>query len=308
MSEFQYFQANQRTPTAQVSPERTLSEVGVVLPSDEQLRNLAGAAAFKRAQAYVRSGAVEITAFQKTRVEAVVSGTDDYDVTLNLADDAEHSRCTCPAFDEGAFCKHLVATAIVARNSAHESGGVRDNQAPASNEASPPDESPDSDLRTFLGKQPAARLAGWLADLADSNTAIEKRLRVYQAQSDPRALRAALGKLLRAPRFLDWRRSRDFARELDPVIDILSDIAATDPANGVALFEHALTRLFKIYEQCDDSGGDIGDRMREIADRFLKCLASQPNGATRAKALLALQRVDSWELLPVKKLSITHIS
>jgi hypothetical protein len=272
------------------------------LPSDEQLKELAGTAAFKRAHAYVRSGAVEITVLQETHVEAVVCGTDDYDVTLNLAEDAEHSMCTCPAFGEGAFCKHLVATAMVARNSAYESAEMHDNPAPTSSEAPSSDDSPDSDLRTFLGKQPAARLAGWLADLADSDPAIEKRLRVYQAQSDPRALRAALGKLLRAPRFLDWRRSRAFARELDPVVAILSDIAATDPANGVALFEYALMRLFKIYEQCDDSGGDIGDRMREIADRFIKCLALQPNGVARAKSLLALQRVDGWDLLPVKKI------
>jgi tetratricopeptide (TPR) repeat protein len=191
---------------------------------------------------------------------------------------------------------------MVARNSANESAGMQDSQASSASEAPSSDESPDSDLRTFLGKQSAARLAGWLADLADSDSAIEKRLRVYQAQSDPRALRAALGKLLRAPRFLDWRRSRAFARELDPVVDILSDIAASDPANGVALFEYTLMRMFKIYEQCDDSGGDIGERMQDIAGRFLKCLALQPSGVARAKSLLALQRVDGWDLLPVKKI------
>ncbi len=73
---------------------------------------------FKRAQSYVRSGAVEITARSDTQIDAIVSGTEDYSVRLLVGGREAESHCTCPAFAKGIFCKHLIATAIVVRDHA----------------------------------------------------------------------------------------------------------------------------------------------------------------------------------------------
>ena len=128
------------------------------------------------------------------------------------------------------------------------------------------------------------------------------RLRVYQSQHSPRELRKALGRLLRAPRFLDWRASRKFARDLDPVIELLAELTSTEAHNGIELYEYALTRVFKIYEQSDDSGGDIGHRIRELVRRYLCSLVrSTPASTARAKALFELQREDQWGFLPIEE-------
>ena len=268
------------------------------LPTDAQLRELSDSASFKRAQSYVRSGVVEITARLDTQIDAIVSGTEDYSVRLLLGGREAESHCTCPAFAKGIFCKHLIATAIVARDHATtEDEAAADSGTPRSATTTA-----DSDLHVFLAAQPAERLAGWLTDLAETDPAIERRLRVYQSQHSPRALRKALGRLLRAPRFLDWRASRKFARDLDPVIELLAELTGTDAHNGIELYEYALTRMFKIYEQSDDSGGDIGDRIRELVRRYLDSLVrSTPADASRAKALFELQREDQWSFLPIKE-------
>ena len=79
-------------------------------------------------------------------------------------------------------------------------------------------------------------------------------------------------------------------------------MAGTDAHNGIELYEYALTRLFKIYEQSDDSGGDIGERIRELVRRYLDSLVRRtPAGTARAKAIFELQREDQWSFLPIKE-------
>ncbi len=166
------------------------------LPTDAQLQQRSDSASFKRAQSYVRSGAVEITAHLNTQIEAIVSGTEDYSVRLLLGGREAESHCTCPAFAKGMFCKHLIATAIVARD--HST--TEDDTSAGSDIPSTSNATAASDLRGFLAAQPAERLAGWLTRFADTDPAIERRRRVYQSQHSPRELRKALSRVLRAPR------------------------------------------------------------------------------------------------------------
>jgi uncharacterized Zn finger protein len=168
-------------------------------PSDESLARIAGATTFKRARAYANSGAVDITQRTDREVLALVTGQDEYQVKVSRLDFEGRSSCTCPAFDRGALCKHVVATAIVARD------GAPDIE---------PEAGPEDGLRDFLARQPAQQLATWLTELAESDPTIAKRLRVYQVRQNPAALRKALAQLLRPPSFLDWRRSRAYAQEL----------------------------------------------------------------------------------------------
>jgi len=256
-------------------------------PSDESLARIAGATTFKRARAYANSGAVDITQRTDREVLALVTGQDEYQVKVSRLDFEGRSSCTCPAFDRGALCKHVVATAIVARD------GAPDIE---------PEAGPEDGLRDFLARQPAQQLATWLTELAESDPTIAKRLRVYQVRQNPAALRKALAQLLRPPSFLDWRRSRAYAQELEPVVDTLASLGAADPVNGRELYEYALTRLFKIYARSDDSGGDIEDRVRLIASDYLQLLAAMPpGGAPSAKTLLKIQQMDDWMMVPVER-------
>ena len=83
----------------------------------EALRRLAGAA-FARGEAYHREGRVEIfSAIEPRRVLAQVTGTEDYRVNLLGKGETIKGECTCPAFGDYGFCKHMVATGLAANES-----------------------------------------------------------------------------------------------------------------------------------------------------------------------------------------------
>ena len=89
------------------------------------LRRLAGSA-FTRGEAYHRDGRVEILAIEPRRVLAQVAGTEDYRVNLLGKGETIKGECSCPAFDDYGFCKHMVAAALAANESDHgpEAGGA----------------------------------------------------------------------------------------------------------------------------------------------------------------------------------------
>ena len=97
------------------------------------LKRLAGGA-FPRGEAYHREGRVEILAVEPRRVLAQVTGTEDYRVNLLGAGETIKGECSCPAFDDYGFCKHMVATALAA----NESGGGSELAGAARSRASAP--------------------------------------------------------------------------------------------------------------------------------------------------------------------------
>jgi uncharacterized Zn finger protein len=82
----------------------------------DALHQLAGDKVFARGVNYYENGQVEIVAIEKTRIFAWVSGSEIYRVVLKGKATKFSGECSCPAFEDWGFCKHLVATALAANN------------------------------------------------------------------------------------------------------------------------------------------------------------------------------------------------
>ncbi len=80
----------------------------------EALRDLAGDKVFARGVAYHEDKQVEIIAVERKRVLARVAGSEIYKVELLGAGSSFSGQCSCPAFSDHGFCKHMVATALSA--------------------------------------------------------------------------------------------------------------------------------------------------------------------------------------------------
>lgn len=78
------------------------------------LRAQAGDKIFARGEAYHRDGHVEIIAIECGRILAQVAGTEDYRTELRGGNKAIAGECSCPAFEDWGFCKHMVAVALTA--------------------------------------------------------------------------------------------------------------------------------------------------------------------------------------------------
>jgi uncharacterized Zn finger protein len=74
------------------------------------LRKLAGEQMFARGEDYHSGGAVQLLGLEPDRVFATVS--ENYTVTLTGAGSKFEGSCSCPAFAERRFCKHIVAVAL----------------------------------------------------------------------------------------------------------------------------------------------------------------------------------------------------
>ena len=82
-----------------------------------------------------------------------------------------------------------------------------------------------------------------------------------------------LSDLKQGHRFIDWRESAGFAREIETLLDDLR-AGVTDPRIGVELVASFYEADSAIFENCDDSSGAIGDVLRHDACKLFVGYAS----------------------------------
>src|SRR5262249_2771681 len=76
------------------------------------LRKIAGEKVFARGVEYHDGGQVQIISIDADRVRARVIGSEVYRAELEGSGKSFDGECSCPAFSDRGFCKHLVATAL----------------------------------------------------------------------------------------------------------------------------------------------------------------------------------------------------
>jgi len=138
------------------------------LLSERAVLELAGPAALARGAAYQRDGRVELGPAHVDRVEAVVRGSLPYAVSLSVAGSSLRWSCTCPVGDDGAFCKHCVAVALML-------GGV-DRDAPVPHRSRSRAGRSGIDLRTFLQTLEAEELVELLFGQASQDWRLREQL------------------------------------------------------------------------------------------------------------------------------------
>ncbi|GEM_PF-1114450 len=250
----------------------------------------AGEGAFERGLSYYRNGHVTELHTRAGKASAIVMGTSIYGSSLWWQGERLVWDCDCPAAEEGDFCKHLVAVALAA--------GVGE-QAPAQ-----PDtlkSAGDDDLLTALRAQSTETLASWLHELASNDPVLEQSLRARLSLVSPSALKEILRNALNTGGFLDYRRSMDFADQLDGPLALLEDILETEPAECAALCEYAVKRLLTVYGRADDSSGAIGEQTHRFAELHARAIRQSGKGGRKlATTLYKLKIKDEWGLFPLE--------
>jgi hypothetical protein len=114
----------------------------------------------------------------------------------------------------------------------------------------------------------ARRLAELLIDIAEDDAAVKRRLRLELAareapESVAAEVRKRLGQIARARSFVDWRKVRDLAADLEAQHRAIVDqVAKIDPAEALELLWRFMDLAESVHERCDDSNGVIGDVFR----------------------------------------------
>jgi len=255
------------------------------------VRGLAGPRAFARGVGYFEDGRVEPEAGGGLRIRATVRGSVPYNVELWVDDGEPAWACACPAAEDGSFCKHCVAVAL-----------LFDRDPPVEYEVE------RRHLRA-VPRQPESDLAGYLADLSHQRLV---ELVLDQIESDWR-LRERLAAEARASRgegpelaswrkridvafapnddFVDYREAAGWARDVDQVIDALEELCDAGHPDAVAvLAEHAHRQADEATQYVDDSDGWLTGISERLSDLHLRaCTEGPPDPVALARRLVDLE-------------------
>lgn len=134
----------------------------------------------------------------------------------------------------------------------------------------------DSDRKQRLIDLGAEALAAALLDLAahsDETDDLIEQL-IATPKQNVQQFKKKLSGLKRRKRFIGWRESASFSRELEMLLQDLKS-GVDDPLTGVELVAAFYEADNTIFEMCDDSSGNIGDVFRYDAKQLFVEYASR---------------------------------
>jgi uncharacterized Zn finger protein len=255
----------------------------------DRLRAVAGGKVFERGVEYFEDDQVEIISVDKTRVVAEVLGSEAYRTELIGTGRDFSGDCSCPAFPEWGFCKHLVATALAAN--AVKPGDVAST------------ESGIEKIRRHLRGMGLEALIGLITGLAERDPALRREIELAAATEadDDTALFVRFKKMIteatRISGFLDYRAVRGWAQGVRTALDRVEGLIDRGRARIVLdLLDYLFTRLGEALESGDDSNGDIGgifERACEI--HRAACARAKPDPTTLARDLFAREVESGWD-------------
>lgn len=254
----------------------------------DAVRQTAGEKAFARGSTYYREGQVRILAVEKSRVLALVSGTEEYRVELVGQGNKIAGACSCPAFDNWGFCKHMVAVALAANDAAGdaESDGAFGR------------------IRDYLKSKGTDALIGMIVEWAKDDFTLFRKLDLAAASidSDPdrlrTTLRTAIDNASRIRGFVEYAEAGGWATGVDEALDAIEAIA-TGQQSGLALelSERAMDRIEKAMASIDDSDGHCTGLLERAGRIHLAAAeASRPDPMLFARDLFEREMTDEYDV------------
>jgi uncharacterized Zn finger protein len=173
-----------------------------------ELKRLATTRSFARGEAYFKDGRVHDLEAHEGTCTAIVSGQEDYSVTLSSTEHEIDYSCDCPIGLEGEFCKHLVAVGLASLNPAPESRGQPGNRKRTASK---------DVLRAYLERQDKDTLVAMLAREATENRNLRDRLLFEAVQSNPAGLditayRRSIARAMQTDGFVDYHSAYNYTR------------------------------------------------------------------------------------------------
>jgi uncharacterized Zn finger protein len=274
--------------------------------SDASLKRASSAAIFQRGKAYASSGAVEVVdedPMPEPALHAQVFGTETYATEVWIEDDAVSGDCDCPNAEEGWFCKHQVAVALVWRDRLAAQGAPADTAALAGqgNVKRPRTRKEKrQDLQEFLCGQDVSTLAGKLLEFADRDRDISLELQQWRKAAEvggkPADLLPLISEMLAPGQdFIAWNESYGYVQRAQAVLPLLKKARERDAAVAHGLCLHAMHQVWDVLEQADDSDGEIGGLCQALGAEWVGSLqAAGPQPASFGDTYLQVQLDDPF--------------
>lgn len=207
------------------------------------IRRLAGPGPYERGVGYLADHRVETPMVLDGRARALVRGTMPYVVELWTVDGQPRWECSCPAAEDGSFCKHCVAVALALR--------------PGADTPEAPSRAP-ADAATARGQATRRTAARRRADGGG-----DIKLSVWMRRIE-RAF-APYGD------FVSYREAEGWADGIHVMIENLEGLCDLGHPDAVAgLAEHAFRWADESINYVDDSDGHLGSVIERLSELHLR--------------------------------------
>lgn len=144
-----------------------------------------------------------------------------------------------------------------------------------------------------LGAEPLADALLELAMQSDAADDLIERL-IATPKENIQRFKKKLASLKRSKRFIDWKGSSGFARELQMLLQNL-DAGVTDPLTGTGLVAAFYETDEGVLGYCDDSNGYVGDVFRyDAKELFVKYASCCADKEKVADIILKLNRKNDY--------------
>jgi uncharacterized Zn finger protein len=260
-----------------------------------QLKRMANDRSFARGEAYFKDGRVHSLATYEGTATAIVSGQENYCVTLRPTEREIEYSCDCPIGLDGEFCKHLVAAGLAWIDSYGEDKGKTGKKRKRA--------TTEEDLRAFLEAQEKDTLIAMLARAAMENRTLRERLlleaaRINPAGVDRAAYRRSIANATRTNGFIDYHSAGGYARRIHQVIASIATLLNDGHAAAVIdLTEYALAELEGAIGHVDDSDGYMSGILSELQElHHGACVRVSPAPRALARRLFEWEIKSDWEI------------
>ncbi len=253
------------------------------------VQRLAGGKTFSRGESYFRYGQVTIISLGPSRVLARVEGTEDYRTRLTGRGRSVGGDCSCPAFEDQPFCKHMVAVALAANA--------------AGNEVEAPGGDPVARIRDHLMARDAQALVDMIIDLAEQDPDLFRKLDLAATAADTAddgtfeaRLSRAIEDATNIDYYVDYRRVSAWAAGVNELLATIEPLAS-GPRAAVALrlAGLAIDRLEETFESIDDSNGEVGACLERACDIHRAAAAvARPEGLAFARELFEREMASDY--------------
>jgi uncharacterized Zn finger protein len=253
------------------------------------LRELAGEKVFARGADYRDDGHVEIITFDEARVLARVEGSEVYRCELVGSGTAFSGECSCPAFDDWGFCKHLVATALAANCL-----GPEELEQAAGRAAK---------IREHLRAKGVEKLVEMIIGIAERDPSLQEKLELAAtaATADDKTLLAQFKKSItdatRTHGYVEYRKVFDWVEGIEGVLDRIESLLDHGRAALVLqLLDHFFARMDDALGNVDDSdGGGSAVYAQACEIHRAACRQAKPDPVALARVLFAREVDSEWE-------------
>lgn len=247
--------------------------------TEDELLQAAGPRSFERGLEYVE--AVEELEFEGAEINAIVTGSYEYDVTIWRERGTLEGQCSCPWSQEGNFCKHCVAVGMAALATDKPGSGPAAEATVGR-----------ADLEAWIDALSADELRAELRALVRGDRGLRRRfeLRAAQAGQDVEQVRKLARQLLGrggVREALGYEDAFDYARnvrEVAEAIGILIDKGNAEDALDIVREALSDTRAAIDDAENSDSDGTIAHAMAQLLPIHLRvCRQTRPDPAELAR-------------------------